>query len=321
MLLEQLQDQHLHEVLSLWNAELGDSYPLRLRLLQQNVMEDNRLMRDGSWVAKAPGTEKIIGFVIAKKSGAEDERFGLSRDVGWVHALITASAWRARGIGGALLERAEQALRAAGIKRIVLGNDLHRRMFPGIPDELVETKRWFEKRGYVCREQVYDLIKVYEADEEACLPFMGEVTARLASPHDRDALMDFMSRCFPGTWDCQHRDYWEQGGTGREYVVLEKREKLIGFCRINDAHSPLLAQNVYWAPLFEDELGGIGPLGIDEHYRGHRYGISIVQAAIHYLRKRGIRRIVIDTTPFVDFYGKLGYEVWKKYVKYDKGFE
>ncbi|MDG0808650.1 GNAT family N-acetyltransferase [Cohnella rhizosphaerae] len=65
-------------------------------------------------------------------------------------------------------------------------------------------------------------------------------------------------------------------------------------------------------------MGGIGPLGIDEACRGHRYGISIVQAAIHFLTARGVRRIVIDTTPYVDFYGKLGYEVWKTYAKYDK---
>ncbi|MBB6729925.1 GNAT family N-acetyltransferase [Cohnella zeiphila] len=322
MIFERLEERHLDEALSIWNAELGGSYPLRPRLLRQNVAADSRLLREGSWVARDPGTGAFVGFVIAKTAGKGDERrFGLREDAGWIHALLTASAWRGKGIGGALLGRAEEALRAAGVRRIVLGNDLHRRMFPGIPGELAETKRWFEKRGYVSRENVYDLIKAYDTDEETALPSLGEAAARVATPRDRDALTAFMARCFPGTWDLQHRDYWERGGTGREYVVLEKQGKLIGFCRMNDGESPLLAQNVYWAPLFEDELGGIGPLGIDEAYRGHRYGISIVQAAIHFLRERGIRRIVIDTTPFVDFYGKLGYEVWKRYAKYDKSLD
>lgn len=321
MIFERLEEKHLNELLSLWNEELGASYPMRLRLLKQNVFEDGRLLRAGSWIAREPRTGGIAGFVIAKMSGSGDERFGLRPDIGWIHLLLVASGWRGQGIGGSLLRRAEEALRSSGVSRIALGNDLHRRLFPGVPDELDATKRWFEHKNYVYREGVFDLIKAYGADESVGLPDLGEAAARLATPGDREALTAFMARCFPGTWDLQHRDYWERGGTGREYVVLEKGGAIIGFCRINTGRSPLLAQNVYWAPLFEEELGGIGPLGIDEDHRGHRYGIKIVQAAIHFLRELGVRRIVIDTTPFVDFYGKLGYEVWRSYAKYDKQLE
>mgnify|MGYP001323088525 CR=1 FL=1 len=314
---ETLSEDHLREIVALWNKELEASFPLRTRLAQQNVVSDRRLLPSGSWAARAD-TGELIGFIAVKKTAEDDERFGLGRDIGWIHALLVKSEWRGRGVGGDLLRRAEEALAAAGVRRIQLGNDLHRRLFPGVPDELAGTKGWFERRGYHYREDAYDLIKAYTGGERAGLPDTGEAIARIAAPGDREALTAFMSRCFPGTWDLQHRDYWEQGGTGREYVILERRGSIIGFCRINTDKSPLLAQNVYWAPLFDEELGGIGPLGIDEAERGHRYGISIVQAAIHFLRERGVGRIVIDTTPFVDFYGKLGYEVWKKYAKYEK---
>lgn len=56
----------------------------------------------------------------------------------------------------------------------------------------------------------------------------------------------------------------------------------------------MIAQNVYWAPLYKETLGGIGPLGIDAEERGQGYGLSIVKAGIVYLRKRKINRIVID---------------------------
>jgi len=318
MMIEPFEEQRLSEVLALWNAELEASYPMRRRLLRQNIIEDRRLLREGCLVARERTGNGIAGFVIVKKAIADDGRFKLRADTGWIHLLLVASNGRGKGVGGDLLRQAEDALRSAGVSRVMLGNDLHRRLFPGIPGELTQTKNWFERRGYVCREEVFDLIKTYRPEEEVSLPDMGEAAARIAEPRDCEALTAFISRCFPGSWDLQHRDYWEQGGTGREYVVLEKQGEIIGFCRINDDQSPLLAQNVYWAPLFEEKLGGIGPLGIDEKERGHRYGISIVQAAIHFLRKRGIGRIVIDTTPFVDFYGKLGYEVWKKYAKYEK---
>ena len=80
----------------------------------------------------------------------------------------------------------------------------------------------------------------------------------------------------------------------------------------------MIAQNVYWAPLFNGKLGGIGPLGVDSAERGNGYGIAIVEAAIAFLRSRDIKNIVIDWTGLVGFYRKLDYEVWKGYTSYRK---
>src|SRR5699024_8165519 len=106
--------------------------------------------------------------------------------------------------------------------------------------------------------------------------------------------------------------------TGREFVVLRKNNRIIGFCRINDEHSPMIAQNVYWAPLITGELGGVGPLGIDENERGQGYGLAIVEAGLAFLRQRGICHIVIDWTDLVNFYKKLGFCPWKGYLVYQK---
>ncbi|WP_338463302.1 GNAT family N-acetyltransferase [Brevibacillus borstelensis] len=150
------------------------------------------------------------------------------------------------------------------------------------------------------------------------LPTFAEVTFREGKPEDRDALMAFFNRCFPGRWEYEALCYFEKGGTGREFVLAEKNGAIIGFCRINDARSPIIAQNVYWAPLFADELGGIGPLGIDPQERKYGYGRGVVEAGIYFLRQRGIERICIDWTDLVDFYRKLGFEVWKGYRSYSK---
>ncbi|WP_168119548.1 GNAT family N-acetyltransferase [Paenibacillus sp. HB172176] len=321
MIVEQLEEKHLAGMAQLWNKELSESFPMRLRLLRQNVIEDRLWLRSGSWVVREEETGGIVGFVVAKKASMESACHGIHPELGWIQALLVASEKRGQGIGGSLLKEAEDALRTAGAKQIMLGNDLHSRLFPGIPDELEETKLWFEKRGYDFIENTFDMLNSYGQDEHVGLPDVFEAKLRVAKESDREGLISFVSECFPGTWDYQVRDYWERGGTGREFVVLEKQGAIIGFCRMNDGQSPLLAQNIYWSPLFEEPLGGIGPLGIDVRYRGHQYGISIVQAAIHFLRERGMRHIVIDTTPFVDFYGKLGYKVWKGYAKFDKGFD
>lgn len=318
MRFEMMAEQHLGGIVSVWNTEWSGVFPMRERLIAQNVFEDPNWLREGSWVAIDDREEELVGFIAAKSFRDELAAYGLAPETGWIQAMMVRKGSRGAGIGSELLRRAEEALLERGVRRLLLGNDLQSRLFPGVPELDGQARGWFEKRGYTCTEKVYDLLHTYEAGAAVPLPEAQDAAFRVATPHDRERLAAFMGRCFPGTWDYQHREYWRHGGTGREYVLLEREGELIGFCRMNDEESPLLAQNIYWAPLFAEPLGGIGPLGIDEAYRGFGYGMSIVQAAVHYLLARGNRSIVIDTTPFVDFYGKLGYERWRTYAKYEK---
>ncbi|TNJ61366.1 GNAT family N-acetyltransferase [Paenibacillus hemerocallicola] len=311
---KQLDEARIAEMGALWNREWAEAYPIRERLLRQNVFGDRNLLKAGSWMAVDPTTDRLLGFIAAKAWQDGESGMSFPQDTGWIQMLIVDREARGQGIGGQLLARAESALRESGVRSVVLGNDFHRRLFPGIPAENPDSRRWLEKRGYAGSELTYDLLNEYGEADVVEMPRADGVTFRLARPDDREELLVFMKRCFPGRWEYQTRQYWELGGTGREFVVLERHGgEIIGFCRLNDAQSPLLAQNIYWAPLFAEELGGIGPLGIDERFRGQRYGLSIVQAAVAVLRERGIGRIVIDTTPYLDFYGKLGYRAWKSY--------
>lgn len=309
-----LNEARITEMVALWNLEWAQAHPMRERLLRQNVFDDRNLLETGSWMAVDPATDRLLGFITAKVWRDAESGMSFDGDTGWLQALVVDPDARTQGIGGQLLARAESAFRDAGVRSVVLGNDFHWRLFPGIPAENPESVRWFKRRGYAGSELTYDLLHEYGEADVVEMPRADGVTFRLARPDDREELLAFMARCFPGRWEYQARQYWERGGTGREFVVLQRDDgEIIGFCRLNDAQSPLLAQNIYWAPLFAEELGGIGPLGIDERFRGCGYGLSVVQAAAAVLRERGIDRIVIDTTPYLDFYGKLGYRAWKSY--------
>ena len=227
------------------------------------------------------------------------------------------SRYQGQGIGSALLERAEVALKADGAERIALGTDVWY-YFPGLPIEFIESADWFEKRGYTNVGEVYDLIGRYDHKIESPIPDLKNVEFTLLKAEEEDAFVDFMRRSFPGRWEYAAIQYFKRGGTGREFVVLKKDKEICGFCRINDSESPVIGQNVYWSPLFSEPLGGLGPLGIDDNLRGKGYGLAIVEAGVHFLRKRNIHSIVIDYTPYLGFYGKLGFEPHQKYVNYIK---
>lgn len=312
-----LDRSRMSEIVNMWNKELGSQFPMREELFKQNSFEDENVFSPASLMA-INEKNQVVGFIICKR-WQEKLPVNMSSEIGWIQALLVSSAYRGQGIGSSLLEEAESALREDGATEILLGRDPWH-YFPGVPEEDDETAKWFDKKGYEYFGVDYDLTAVYDSSKKEAKPELDGVEAVLLTAEEKDALLAFLHRVFPGRWEYEAIHYFKKGGTGREFVVLKKAGQIIGFCRINDEHSPMIAQNVYWAPLFADSLGGIGPLGVDQNERGNGYGLAVVQAGVHFLRNRGIKRIVIDWTGLIDFYGKLGYTVWKGYKKYRKPF-
>lgn len=308
----QLSADQIEEVIHLWNQELGHDFPMRLNLLRQNTFGAPNVLKKGT-LAAVNEEHKILGFIFTKKY-SENKMFNFKADVGWIQMILVTSRFRKKGIGSDLLQRAERALLEEGVKKIVLGKD-PRHYFPGIPSIYEGTEHWFNARGYQFDGTEYDLLTNQTID---LLPSREDASFSLLQENEKQALMNFLHCCFPGRWEYETQNYFDSGGTGREFVVLKKKEKIAGFCRINDSMSPEIAQNVYWAPLFSDGLGGIGPLGIAPLERKHGYGLSIVQAGIATLSSRGIRHFVIDWTQLVDFYKKIDAHPWKIYHCYSK---
>lgn len=303
------------ELVRLWNKEIGSEFPIREALFTQNSIEDENVFQSGSWIATTDD-DRIIGFIVSKKvpAGAKTQ---MNKEIGHIQVLLVDSDYRNSGIGSALLDKAENALRAVGCKTIFLGRDPGH-YFPGIPVEFEATKRWFEKRGYEAQGIETDLVRVFRQDEIVSEVNIEDIQVSLITRDEKDELISFLNRCFPGRWEYEAAHYFESGGTGREFIVFRKRNQIIGFCRINDVESPVIGPNVYWSPLFSGELGGIGPLGIDQAERKNGYGLAIVQAGITILRERKIDSIVIDWTGLVDFYQKLNFNIWKQYQQYSK---
>lgn len=305
----------LNDIVALWNKELGDKFPMTEKLFKQNSFEDENICNQASRIAVSDD-HQVIGIIVVKK-WQENLSIDLGQSVGWIQVLLVDRNYRNQGVGSTLLRHAEATLISNGKSRILLGRDPWH-YFPGIPSDYTTVKSWFEDKGYKTFGTEFDLINDYHQEDKDELPSFKNATFSLLTLEDKDEFLAFLHRCFPGRWEYEAIHYFKNGGTGREFVVLKKEDKIIGFSRINDAESPLIAQNVYWAPLYEEPMGGIGPLGVDSKERKQGYGLATVEAAIYFLRKRHINKIVIDWTGLVDFYKKLGYKTWKAYNSYQK---
>ncbi|RXJ02540.1 GNAT family N-acetyltransferase [Anaerobacillus alkaliphilus] len=310
-----MEKDDLEHIVRLWNREMGELFPLTKKLFEQNSIQDKNVLRDGSLVA-CDVDNQIVGFIVAKLWQEDIPSVRLGVDSGWIQAIVVDSKYRKIGIGKSLVDLVERNFTNSGIRKLFLGRDPWH-YFAGIPKEAIETQRWFEKRGYKAGNTVYDLycdLREYEIKA----PNMKDATFRLLEYSDQTRFLEFLHQNFPGRWEYEAIRYFQLGGTGREFLVIERDEEMVGFCRLNDLSSPIIAQNVYWSTLFLDAVGGIGPLGISKIYRKYGYGLAIVQAAMSVLHQRGIRDLVIDWTEIVDFYAKLGFTTWKAYVYYEK---
>src|SRR5699024_9015775 len=232
-----LEKDRLQDLTALWNKNLGSEFPMTGELFVQNSFQDKNVCYKSSRIA-IDEQDKVIGFIVAKR-WQEDLDVVMSEGTGWIQVLLVDQEARGKGIGSKLLGHAESELIAAGVKEILLGRDPYH-YFPGIPSGYQETVTWFEARGYVSNGKEYDLLREYTGDEGKALPEIGDVEFTLLAKKEKEAFLAFLHRCFPGRWEYEALEYFRKGGTGREFTVLKKNGHIIGFCRINDEHSPMI---------------------------------------------------------------------------------
>ncbi|MER2128303.1 GNAT family N-acetyltransferase [Solibacillus sp.] len=297
-------------ILNLWNSCLPD-LQLTDRLLEQNTWQSPFVLQEGSAVKEQDG--QIVGVVIAKM-WHDTHGITLNKAHGWIQMLVVHPDYRRQKIATELYEYAERALTERGVTKIQLGGDVGH-LVCGVPLAEQAGVEFAQAKGFKRLVESVDFIKNVTAP--FTLPINEQAEFVLLKQEEQQAFLAFIEKAFPGRWTFEAHDYFAQGGTGRDYVVVKWAGEIVGFCRINDEHSAWKGPNYNWAEQFE-QLGGIGPLGIAESYRKYGLGRAVVEAAEYYLQQRGKQTLFIDWTDLIVFYEKLGYNVWKNYGIYVK---
>lgn len=314
MIFKNIVDIDPEMITKFWNANIGQLFPLREQLWIQNTITDPNLLPQASFAVLDDG--ELIGIVVSKKYQEQHFNIDMPSETGWIQFLLVDRERRREGLGTKLLSFAEQAFRDLKLKDIKIGRD-PQHYFPGIPLEDEESIRFFENKGYQKESIEIDLYRLVKGQSLYELT-NHESYFRLLNTHDRDSLLKFLQVSFPGRWQYEAARYFERGGNGREILGLFINSEIKGFCRLHDPKSPFIAANLYWSPLLQGKTGGIGPLGVDRSVRGQNFGMDIVKAAANVLITRGMDHIIIDWTQLEHFYGKMGFQPWKKYQSMSK---
>ena len=322
------------EIVGLWNAAIGVSFPIDIRLYRQQTSQ--QAAPSILFIARNRNTSQDdaapLGAVMAKVqpanagSGAKTVR---EAGRGYLSFIIIARNQRCCGIGGALLARAEAWCRSHGAASISLGSDyLH--FFPGLPiddsSDSKMTRSFFEKRGYVKGNIEHDLVA------DLCDIDLGtSAEASFAAPGYRFSLcsdelradaLDFLLKTFPGRWYREIAESFEAGMRGSDLTLAlrEKDGQPVGFARICGEESACLSPGLFWRGLLGDHPGALGPIGIAPFCRRQGLGLALLRSSLISLKSRGARRVVIDWTDQTGFYGRMGFSPWKTYLGMTKRF-
>ena len=302
------------EIVNIWNKELFNFYPISKELFKRN---SSNLTEDISYIA-LDEDENLVGFVLTK---IWNDKFEINtyEDICWINLIYVVPKSRNQGIGSRLLELVEKEAVKIGKKSLFLGKD-YLNYFPGLPVDLKNSCPWFEKRGFVRPYDTFDLIKkIHNSELDKLVLRNDSYTFRISTLDDKEKLIKFMMKNWPGRWLKELIDYYDNGGDGKEYAVALDNEIICAFAKIGypSTLTPLISYSLTWRNRFKS-LGGIGPLGVDSSYRKRNLGYDIVAFANNILIDNNVTDIIIDWTGLLDFYRPMGFEVFKSYYYMNK---
>ena len=301
----ELNEQDYLSMLNLWNNEMDEIYPINKESFEYNVTK----YKSGKvFGLKVVDDEKMIGFIILKTF--DDPYLPSLNDSLFISLFYVSKKYRKMGIGSFLIDYALKIYKEDDkYNSIWVGKEIHN-FAPGIPCEFDNvTDVFLEKRGFTCTRYTHDLInrkkKTYEISN-------NEVKFELIDKERKNELIEFIERNGWKRWAFEVKEEFQNDENNKCYLVGLIDNKIVAFSKVNDLNNGRNSYNMMWKERF-DNLGGIGPLGVDKEYRGKKLGGDIIKASINTLVKRGVSDIIIDWTGLMELYSKYGFEVWKMY--------
>jgi GNAT superfamily N-acetyltransferase len=250
----------------------------------------------------AKDNSEIIGYLVCKYSPNDLETSTLV-------LIIIQEQYEKKGVGKSLLIQLETFLKSINVKKIALGNSY---LWPGIPENL-NCKDFFIKNGFVLQE---DMPVDMARDVSDWNPPLGiydcldkyDVKIEFSSPEVAQNILEVLKKEFSdyGWYKFYKRDLNER--KYKNAFFAHKGDKIIAF-------SELWYKDCTWDLLFENNVGGGSALGVIPSWRGKGIGLAMKTWGTEKIKEMGAKYIYIGWTHEIDFYKKLGFEVWRRYYR------
>ena len=313
MMIVKYEQKYEKEVVELWNQTmLAD--PITIHKFRKQALFDDNF--DPALCYVALEEEKPVGFCLGMRRKFPYMERGLEPDRGWIVVMFVAKEYQRKGIGTALVKRAEDDMKAAGAKNITLSAYSPSYFFPGVDEEnYPEAKAFFEKLGYVAGKKDYSMCKDLHGYQ-----ISPEAKAKMEAAEKKGfrfinftydyalELLEFNKNQFGGGWK-RNALIAMQNGTAEDLIllVLSPEGKICGFCM----------------RMIDGNPSRFGPIGIDSGMRNEGLGSILLDFAQFEMAKRGIYHMYFVSTddPGRRYYERHGIHVFRSFTSYKKFFE
>jgi GNAT superfamily N-acetyltransferase len=268
----QFQKNHAADVVSLWNdavtaqGEDVEQYTLSEERLQE-IMEDGKFLPAGAVVAESSG--RLAGFA----RGYVEPEPGYKKDElracpGQLAAVVVHPDYRGQGIGRALAERVEAALKGEG--QSVVDFCLGLALDSGPYHFLLACgyrplAHILGLRNDLSRFQLDEEVKQLRARLEA-----EGITFRWYERSDHDHLLQFWAQYFPFWYDPTDMDLYPD----IKFLLALSEGRIVGF--IGSFYTP-------------GEKGYFGSPGVHPDFRRRGIGTVLLHLGLDYLKSEGVR--------------------------------
>jgi GNAT superfamily N-acetyltransferase len=300
------------QVYGLWQRALGDQWSLS-RAVFHAMTVGNPAYLAGDHLVALLDDDKIVGFAGTESWSVPGEPV----PCGEILVVMVDPVHRRQGVGRALLGRALGVLKRRGVTQVQLGGGAFDFFWPGVPANLPGAWPFFEACGWETVERSYDL--VLDLDGYVTPPGIYErirlpgITIETAMPGDIPALLAFWGQHFPG-WLYYYQQVVERGGCEDMVLARHPERGIVGTSCAIYPRAPWRQDSFRWASLLGEDTGSLGALGVAESVRENGIGLAIAARVTELLRERGAAKSYVSWTWLVDWYGRLGYKVWREYV-------
>lgn len=313
MVIVNYDQKYEKEIVDLWNQTMFAD-PITVQKFRKQALFDDNF--DPSLCYVALEDERPVGFCLGMRRKFPYMERGLEPDRGWIVVMFVAENYRRRGIGTALVRRAENDMRHAGATNITLSAYSPSYFFPGVDeDNYPEAVPFFEKLGYVAGKKDYSMCKDlhgYQMSEESKTKMKAaeEKGFRFINfTYDYALeLLEFNRKQFGGGWK-RNALVAMQNGTAEDLIllVLSPEGKICGFCM----------------RMIDGNPSRFGPIGIDSDMRNEGLGSILLDFAQLEMAKRGVYHMYFVSTddPGRRYYERHGIHVFRKFTSYKKFFE
>lgn len=299
-------------VVALWNRTLIAD-PITVHKFRKQALFDDNFDPELCYVALEE--ESVVGFLLATKRKFPYLERGLEPKRGWINVMFVDPAHQRKGIGTALVKKAEEKLKSMGAENVTLGAYSPSYFFPGIDKRAYcGALSFFDRMEYQSGEESYSMCKDlhgYELGEKA-LEKKAKAEAegfRFINFDYRYALdlLEFAKTEFGGGWK-RNALISMQNHTAEDCIllVLDKEKQIVGFCMRMIDGNPMR----------------FGPIGVKADVRNYGIGGILFDLMQLEMEKRGIFHLYFVSTdvPGRRFYERHGVEEFRTYVDYRKTF-